>query len=76
MSENNLKSIESKLDIIIKILASNISEGKSQTESILNLSKLGLDRNAIADIVGATPSTVSVRMSEAKKSKKVAKGNL
>lgn len=39
---------------------------KSDTEQIILLSNLGFDRNSIAAIVGTTPNTVSVRLSEAK----------
>jgi hypothetical protein len=39
---------------------------KSDTEQIIFLANLGFDRNSIAAIVGTTPSTVSVRLSEAK----------
>ncbi len=59
--------IETKLDVIIKLLAANLCGDKTQTDSILVLSKLGLDRNTIAEIIGTKPSTVSVRLSEAKK---------
>jgi hypothetical protein len=39
---------------------------KTDTEQILFLANLGFDRNSIAAIVGTTPNTVSVRLSEAK----------
>lgn len=67
MSEDRLVDIQDKLNMIIKLLASNIIEGKSQTEAILALGNIGINRNTIADIVGTSPLTVSVRLSEAKK---------
>ena len=39
---------------------------KSDTDQIIFLSNLGFDRNSIAAIVGTTPNTVSVRLSESK----------
>jgi len=39
---------------------------KTDTEQILFLANLGFDRNSVAAIVGTTPNTVSVRLSEAK----------
>ena len=39
---------------------------KSDTDQIIFLSNLGFDRNSVAAIVGTTPNTVSVRLSEAK----------
>jgi hypothetical protein len=41
-------------------------KNKSDTEQIIFLANLGFDRNSIAAIVGTTPNTVSVRLSEAK----------
>jgi hypothetical protein len=61
-----IDSVINKLDIIINLLACNLVEGKSQTEAILALGRLGLDRTQISRITGATTSTVSVRLSEAK----------
>jgi hypothetical protein len=66
-TDKDIDSVISKLEIIINLLASNLVEGKSQTEAILTLGKLGLDRNQISSVTGATASTVSVRLSEAKK---------
>lgn len=70
MTENDLTSINSKLDVIILLLAQVLLEGKNQKESILFLNQLGFDRNIIASIVRTNPSTVSVRLSEAKSNKK------
>jgi len=49
-------------------LALRISDYKDKpvAEQILLLSNLGFDRNSIAAMVGTTPNTVSVRLSEAK----------
>jgi len=55
---------------MIKLLATNLIQGKTQSESIVLLGQMGLDRNMIAEVVGASPATVSVRLSEAKSNKK------
>ena len=43
------------------------------TARILRLNDLGFDRNAIAALVGTTPGTVSVRLSEARAAQRSAK---
>lgn len=67
MEEEMLKSIDRKLDTIIKLLAGNFVQGKSKTEAILTLGAFGMDTNAIADIVGTTPGTVNARLWEQRK---------
>jgi hypothetical protein len=67
MNEDILKNIESKLDVIIKLIAGNFIKGMSKTDAILTLGMFGLDNNTIANIVGTTNKTVSVRLSEQKK---------
>lgn len=70
MAEEILERIDTKLDIIIRLLGSKAIEGKGKTEAILTLGALGLDTNLIAEIVGTTPGAVSVRLSEARKKSK------
>ena len=70
MAEEILERIDTKLDTIIRLLASRSIEGKGKTEAILTLGALGLDMNLIAEIVGTTPGTVGVRLSEARKKSK------
>ena len=66
MDNESLKELESKLDILIKLIAKNTIQEKNQTESIVFLGSIGLDRQTIAEITGASPNTVSVRLSEHK----------
>ena len=66
MSEDALKKIADKLDQLISLTATNTIKGMKPTEAILVLGSAGLDRNAIAQMTGSTPGTVSVRLSEAK----------
>jgi len=67
MSEKTLEEISKKLDQLILLSAVNAVKGMKQTPAIVMLGAIGLDRNLIAQVVGTTPGTVSVRLSEAKK---------
>jgi len=65
-----LKAIESKLDLVVRLLAARAIEKASKKESILALGLAGFDRNKIAELVKTTPLTVSVVVSDSKKSTK------
>lgn len=70
MEEEILKSIDTKLDAIIRLLASGSIQGKSKTDAIIILGGLGLDAALIAELVGTTPGTVYARLSEVKRKSK------
>ena len=61
--------ILSKLDIIIKLLATNQIEGKDSHEQILFLSNLGIANKNIAEILGKTQNTVNATLSQLRKKK-------
>jgi len=69
-----LDNLEKKLDTLIKLVAitSSIETMKKepQKKQIKTLSDLGLSRSLIALIVGTTPPTVSVTLSQMKERKK------
>lgn len=67
MEEDTLKSIDKKLDVLIKLYAGNLVQGKNKTDSIIMLANLGIEANAIAEIVQTTPKSVYARLSEQKK---------
>lgn len=67
MEEEILKSIDRKLEALIKILAGNFIRGKSKTDAILTLGGFGIEANVIADIVRTTVATVNARLWEQKK---------
>ena len=71
MEDEILRSIDTKLDAIIRLLAVGRIEGKNKTEAIMTLGALGLDPNLISEIVDTTPGTVHTRLSEAKRRSKV-----
>jgi len=67
MEEEILRSIDRKLEALIKVLAGNFIQGKSKTDAILTLGAFGLGANVISDIVGTTVATVNARLWEQKK---------
>ena len=78
MSEELEKSIDKKLDVLIKLLAGNLIQGRSKTDAIIMLANLSIETNTIASIVQTRPEAVRARISEQKKksgalSKKVKK---
>lgn len=70
MSDKQFNNLMQKLDILIKLTAFNLLKDKNKTEQIMILADLGLERQDIANIVGTTPSTVSVTLSQMKQKKK------
>jgi hypothetical protein len=76
MSETNrLEILESKLDIIIRLLSKELVTGKNITESILILNSLGMANKEIELITGAGTQTVRNRISESKKMKSTNQDN-
>ena len=68
MNEEQYKAISSKLDIMIRLLASSIvKEMKTQKEKILYLSSLGFGPTEIANLLSTTSNTVNVALSREKK---------
>jgi len=76
--EKQLKEIAAKLDVIVKLLCHKCIEGKSKTDSILVLERMGVDRELIATLTKSTPGSISstiyaARQNEKGKTKKKAK---
>lgn len=67
MEEEILRSIDKKLDTMIKLLASDRVQGKSKKDAIVALGALGIDTDTIAQLVDTTPATVNARLWEHKK---------
>ena len=67
MNEEILKSIDSKLEAILKLIAKNMIDSNNKAEAIRFLGGIGLDNKIISDIVGTPPNVVRARLSEAKK---------
>jgi DNA-binding NarL/FixJ family response regulator len=65
-----LTKISGQLAQLVKLTAQSLTADRKQREQILLLSRAGLDRHEIAEILGTTPGTVSVELSVLKKTKK------
>ncbi len=70
MDEKTLKSIEQKLDLLIRLNAVSISKGMTVSEGAPLLKELGLSIKDIAVVLRSTENAVKVRASQAKASKK------
>jgi hypothetical protein len=74
MSEEILKSIDSKLDVVIKLLAVNAIKGKSDAEQIEFLHNLKMTSPEIGQLIGRSDSNVRLYLTK-KKSTNGAKRN-
>jgi CRP-like cAMP-binding protein len=63
------QAILDRLDRLIRLLSTIATKDLAQKEQIALLSKLGFQPKEIADFIGSTPHSVSVRLSELKKGK-------
>ncbi|MGA2173333.1 MAG: hypothetical protein ABSG82_10055 [Sedimentisphaerales bacterium] len=70
MPEQPNDEVISRIDKLIRLVATGLVIGKSQTEQVGLLSRAGLQPKEIADIVGTTPNTVRVTLSTARKQNK------
>lgn len=69
MAKQNQDSvIETELRIVSRLLALSLIEGKKKREQIQLLAAAGMDRHDIAELVGTTAGSVSVEISNMKKS--------
>ena len=67
---STLTKISGQLAQLVKLTAQFLTADRKQREQIMLLSRAGLDRHEIAEILGTTPGTVSVELSVLKKTKK------
>jgi CRP-like cAMP-binding protein len=69
MAKNNEADHERKGDmgILRRLVALSLVDGKKQREQIRLLGVAGLDRHEIAELLGTTPLTVSVEISNMRK---------
>jgi DNA-binding CsgD family transcriptional regulator len=70
MEEKYYKELSEKLDTIIKLLAMQSLGDKTGREAISLLANIGFQPRDIATMIGTTPNTVSVALSEMKKKRK------
>lgn len=60
MDEQQFKQLSEKMDIIIKLLALNVVEGKELKNQVSILSSFGFQPKQIADMLGKTPEYMRV----------------
>jgi predicted transcriptional regulator len=73
MADIDSKLLEKKLDTLIRLNAYIATRGMSVAEAAPILSEMGMSSNEIALVLGSTPNSVMVRISEAKAEKKKGK---
>ncbi len=61
-------SFSQKLDLLIRLTAISLTDGKPLREQIKLLSKSGFQPKEIAEILDTTPNTVSVTLTSIRKS--------
>jgi DNA-binding NarL/FixJ family response regulator len=68
MDDNQFGEITGKMDLVIRLLALNlVKDFPIQKDKIAMLSSFGFGPSEIAKLLGTTPNTVSVALSEIKK---------
>ena len=67
MTQDDLSEVDRKLSIVINLLAYQIIQGKTLTDGVPVLRRLGLKQSEIAAVYGTTANTVGVRLAEARK---------
>ncbi len=70
MSDPQLKAIEQKLDVLIRLLATNLTADKSRGEQIVLLNKANFQPKEIAGLLGTTPNAVRVSLSKMRRGHK------
>jgi hypothetical protein len=67
MQEDAAKTIEAQLDVIMRLLAVPMVQGKTLGESAQLLARVGLNSEQIAELCGATPGGVRTVLSRARR---------
>src|SRR5262249_1674654 len=62
-----VKERDGRLTIMQRLLALSVVDGKKQKDQVRLLAIAGMDRNEIAELLGTTPLTVSVVISNLRK---------
>jgi len=68
-SEINLSPILTRLDMLNRLMAYSLLEGKTQNEQLYILSKAGFQPKTIAEMLGTTANTIRVQLSKIRKSR-------
>lgn len=66
MNGNDTKDLNDKLQVLVRLVAVGLTEGKPRQEQIKILAKTGMPPKEIADLLGTTPNSVSVALYQTK----------
>ena len=69
MSEYEMKILEKKLDVLIKLFAMEVVRGREFREQVRVLDQAGLQPKEIAQLLNKTPNNISVTLSYLKKNR-------
>jgi len=70
MTGKDESKTEATLSAILRLLAVQATEGKSTTDAVLLLDRMGLDREVIADVCGNSRNSVNALLSQARSREK------
>lgn len=71
MSEVSAPNNKDKMDVLIRLMAISLVNGKRQRDQVRLLSLAGMGPKEIAELIGTTPNTVNVSLSQLRKEKKM-----
>jgi DNA-binding CsgD family transcriptional regulator len=71
MHSENATDLAKKIDLLTRLFAIHLVNGKSQREQIRLLSIAGMGPKEIADLLGTTPNTVNVTLSTLRKNREL-----
>ena len=69
MNEDTLESMDQKLEMVIKLLALRVANGRTFMEQIELLDNVGLSPVQIATCLGKTPNNIRVQLHAVRKKK-------
>lgn len=69
MDKEQIAWLDHKLDLILRIMAMEKLQGKTQTEQVKMLTELGLRPSEISSVTGIDIHTITARLAERKKSR-------
>lgn len=75
MQKNDSNDVDRKINLVVNLLAYQIVEGKTLSEAVTILHRLGMRNSEIATLFGTTAKSVSVRQAEANRKLKKTKRN-
>jgi hypothetical protein len=74
ITEEKIDELNRKIDLLVRLLAYQLVSGKTLSHGAPVLKRLGLSASEIAAVFDTTANTVSVRLAESKKAKKIKQG--